>query len=120
LIVSKRARFFRTRPDRLVVALLVLAVVAEVVGFGLHGTPVHLVHVKHGPSLPDQPTHAVDYLKFALKLGGVLLVIAAALLHGDRLNTPEDLEADAGRAQDLEEVNRRTVTSPISQMPPRY
>jgi hypothetical protein len=50
----------------------------------------------------------------------VLLVIAAALLHGDRLNTPEDLEADAGRAQDLEEVNRRTVSSPISQLPPRY
>jgi hypothetical protein len=120
LTVGTRARFFRTRPDRLVIALLVLAVVAEVVGFGLHGTPVHFVHVKHGPTLADQPTRAVDYLKFALKLGGVLLVIAAALLHGDRLNSPEDLEGDAASAHGLEEVNRRTVASPTSHMPPPY
>ncbi len=118
--MSTRARFFRTRPDRLVIALLVLAVVAEAVGFSMHGTPVHFVHVKHGLSLADQPTRAVDYLKFALKLGGVLLVIAAALLHGDRLNSPEDLEADAARARDLEAVNRRTVASPPSRMLPPY
>jgi hypothetical protein len=110
--MSTRRRFFRTRPTTFVIALLVLAVVAEVVGFALHGTPMHYVHFTNGTRIADQPTGAIDYLKFALKIGGIGLVLAAALLHGDRLNSPEELAGDAAGAHDLEAVNRRTVIAP--------
>jgi hypothetical protein len=110
--MNARRRFFRTRPTAYVIALLVLAVVAEVAGFALHGTPMHYVYFKNGARVADQPTGAIDYLKFALKIGGIGLVLAAALLHGDRLDSPEELEGDAAGARDLEAVNRRTVIAP--------
>ncbi len=110
--MSTRRRFFRTRPTRFVIALLVLAAVALVAGFAIDGTPMHYVHFKNGARVADQPTGAIDYLKFALKIGGVGLVLAAALLHGDRLNSPEELAGDAAAARDLEAVNRRTVIAP--------
>jgi hypothetical protein len=110
--MSSRRRFFRTRPTMFVIALLALAVVAEVAGFAIHGTPMHYVYFKHGTRVADQPTGTIDYLKFALKIGGVGLVLAAALLHGDRLNSPEELQVDAAGARDLEAVNRSTVIVP--------
>ncbi len=97
--MSARRRFFRTRPPVFVMALLVLAVVAEVAGFALHGTPVHYVYFKNGTRVADQPTGTIDYLKFALKIGGVGLLLAAALLHADRVNSPEELEGDAAAAR---------------------
>ena len=39
-------------------------------------------------------------------------MLAAALLHGDRLNSPEELQGDAAGARDLEAVNRSTVIVP--------
>jgi hypothetical protein len=110
--MSSRRRFFRTRPTTFVIALLVLAVIAVVTGFALHGTPVHYVRFKNGARFADQPTGTIDYLKFALKIGGVGLVLAAALLHGDRLDSPEELEGDAAGARELEAVNRKTVIAP--------
>jgi hypothetical protein len=93
--MSVRRRFFRTRPTPVVTALLALGVFAIVLGFRIHGTPVTFVHVKGlRHTLPVQHTRAVDYLKLALKIGGIGLVLVAGILHTDRLTTPESLADD--------------------------
>ena len=109
-IVSIRRRFFRTRPTLFVALLLVLTLVAEIVGFHLQGTPPTFKHIRGLGRIAEQHTHTVDYVKLAIEVGGLALLLAAGLLHGDRLTTPAALAEDG--PDDLDPAARGKVGTP--------
>jgi hypothetical protein len=92
--MSLRRRYFRTRPSRSVLAMLVVGLGCLIAGLVIAGTPVHYERVGNLHHVPVKSEHFVDYLKVALDVIGGVLLLAAAVRHANQLETIDDLVAD--------------------------
>ena len=83
-------RFFTTRPGRLTAALVVAAVLCVAVSFLIPGTPGHVVRV-NGHRETEYPLGWQEVVIGALRLGGVILAIVAALRQQRTVETVDDI-----------------------------
>jgi hypothetical protein len=83
-------RYFTTRPTRLTVVLAVLAIALLAVSFLVPGTPAHHVRVG-GHRETEYPLGWQEVVIGALRIGGVIAAIAAALRHQKTVETVDDI-----------------------------
>ena len=83
-------RFFTTRPRRLTVALVAVAVLCVAASFLIPGTPGHVVRV-NGHRETEYPLGWQEVVIGALRIAGVVLAIVAALRQQRTVETIDDI-----------------------------
>ena len=95
--------FFTTRPDRITIALFVIALVALIVSLVLVPTPARWIvegPPKHRIRFFHDPKHLVDYLILALRGVAVVAFIGAWIRHADQASTIQDVIDQEARKMD--------------------
>ena len=96
-------RFFVTRPDRVTIALLAVALVALVGSLLIAPTPAHWVlegKRRHQIRIFHDPKHLADYLILALRVLAIGSLIGAWIRHADRASTIQDVIDQEAREKD--------------------
>ena len=95
--------FFTTRPDRITIALFVIALVALIFSLVLVPTPARWIvegPPKHRIRFFHDPKHLVDYLILALRGVAAVAFIGAWIRHADQASTIQDVIDQEARKMD--------------------